>query len=334
MKKILFTILALAPSLTFGTNQIREKIIYNGNTNTLFTLPLSDELKHKALFKSDPVTGKWSTTHFRISTACKRGYVGKWEFTNDTLYLVQLQDGVERKDIPASQLIKDSKYPIKADWFTGELRIGTGRSHSIFYSTEIFIPIENGEISGDTLMVDHLQEITVARESIKSFEHSTQQRDKDQYDYTFSYDTYLFDNELSKLANDEIKKATNFSGSCRVLLRNEKYEIRNKIDLFYLEPTSEPRVYKLKSVYTKIPDPLCFIAFAEDVVLRLKVRPETVWIKHPVENAPRDAENIRFPIQKELVKEATTEAFEMIIKLKIIISNHRIHSIAGSARSG
>ena len=188
MRNILFAILTLAPCLTFGTNQIQEKIIYEGSTNTLFSLPLSDELRQKARQKVDPNTGERSM-RMELSSACWRGYKGTWELTNDTLYLVRLQN-VKREDIPASQLIKDAKYPLKADWFTGELRIGTGKSNMRFSSMEVFLPMTNGALSAEPEHVDRLQEKERFKAELASLKDSPNQIEHDLYEYVYHHNNY------------------------------------------------------------------------------------------------------------------------------------------------
>ncbi len=61
------------------TAQVRERLIYNNEEYSLATEPLSPYLaKHKIEFPS-------------TTTACWRGYCGKWLIENNKLYLIDLK---------------------------------------------------------------------------------------------------------------------------------------------------------------------------------------------------------------------------------------------------
>jgi hypothetical protein len=70
------------------TAQVREKLIYNGDTHWMASEPLSSYLKTKPDIKFVICT-----------TACWRGYFGTWEIIDDELYLVEL-DGKNKGYVP------------------------------------------------------------------------------------------------------------------------------------------------------------------------------------------------------------------------------------------
>jgi hypothetical protein len=79
------------------------------------------------------------------STGCRRRYRGTWEIIDARLYLMHVEGKFER----AGEL------PLLADWFTGVLRVPSGRTllyvHMGFgsvYETELHIRIEQGRVSG------------------------------------------------------------------------------------------------------------------------------------------------------------------------------------------
>jgi len=66
------------------TAQVREKLIYNGDTHWMASEPLSDYLKTRPEIR------------FAIaSTACWRGYFGTWEIIDDQLYVVELKGKIK-----------------------------------------------------------------------------------------------------------------------------------------------------------------------------------------------------------------------------------------------
>lgn len=311
MKNILFAILTLVPCLTFGTNQIKEKIIYNGATNTLFTLPLSDELRAKARQQVDPETGEMLRGVIKASSACWRGYIGTWELQNNTLYLVRLQDGVEREDIPADQLIKDAKYPIKADWFTGELRIATGRSHMKFSSTEVFLPLTKGVLSGKPEHIDRLQEQEIFKDELAFLKDSPNQLERDLYEYVFHYNTHdCLDKkidaffEICTRGMSEVRYP-----NCDVFNRAE--EPANYIRSYVrFRPTAEPRVYQAESIHRKLygSDKIHFVAFLNGRVLSISGQPSKTRIK------PRNP------------KQAKRECFDAIVNFRDMLGGDTVIS--------
>ena len=185
MKKTLLTIIVLVPCLTFGTSQFPEKIIYNGTTNTLYSYPIDKDLvrgiNDRTIVDQDGVTRTMTTS----STACHRGYIGTWEIRDKSLCLIRLQNAMEH-DIPANKLISNASYPIKADWFSGELRIGSGDRAMNISSTEIFLTLTNGVISAEAEIIDRRAEEEAFKKELTAMKDSTNQLERDLYEYNLS----------------------------------------------------------------------------------------------------------------------------------------------------
>lgn len=126
------------------TAQFSEKILYQGKEIYLLTLPLDDYftlLGAKPQFKPD-------------STALIRGYLGSWKIEDGILWLValdaKLKDG---SDCHLSTLFPTSCGPVRADWFSGMLRIPQGKLleyvHSGFkniYEHDLLIEIDKSSV--------------------------------------------------------------------------------------------------------------------------------------------------------------------------------------------
>ena len=107
------------------TAQTPERIIIDGRPHALYAKPLYRLLASRRMDLIDDSSG--------FSTACHRRYVGTWEIRNGTLYLVHLNMVVPDEE-PLTPLIRQrlfravpcTGFPIKADWFNGQLRIPIG----------------------------------------------------------------------------------------------------------------------------------------------------------------------------------------------------------------
>jgi hypothetical protein len=121
------------------TAQFHEKLILEGEvTGMAFCPPLP--FGHPRLLEV-PHDQATQRSPFVFSTACWRHYIGTWELRDGRFYLVAV-DGIYSLD---------SAEPLFADWFTGVLRIPSGKQlhyvHMGFgsiYEFETHIKIENG----------------------------------------------------------------------------------------------------------------------------------------------------------------------------------------------
>jgi hypothetical protein len=120
------------------TAQVHENLIYNGRkTSMAFCPPLPEN--HPRVV---PDAGTDGSGMF-LTTACWRGYIGTWEIKRGKFYLVSLEGGY--KVIGGE--------PIFAEWFTGVIRVPTGRIlqyvHMGFgsvYEKEVHIKIKKGVV--------------------------------------------------------------------------------------------------------------------------------------------------------------------------------------------
>lgn len=130
------------------TAQIPEKIVYEGTEGFLFTNPL------ETYFTQDNPRPEFAAPH----TACWRGYIGSWEIREDTLYLTDLKAWLrdsEGKAAPAEfeRIFPGKTKPMKADWFTGTLRIPRGKpiryvhmGYQTVYEYDVFLRVDAGKV--------------------------------------------------------------------------------------------------------------------------------------------------------------------------------------------
>ena len=136
-------------SQAMATQQALEYIMYKGEKRTLQNTPL------ESYFTKDKPRPKnlFSIT----STALWRGYIGTWEINDGWLNLKELQtfSGDGEVIIPAHKVFQGRDYPVKAEWYTGMLRIpgsDDAGMHSVF-SNGHYVVVTNGEVVSE-LIVD------------------------------------------------------------------------------------------------------------------------------------------------------------------------------------
>lgn len=159
MRKLLIALVVLSflPAVAYATAQVPDIITYEGKKRPLMTNPLETFFKEgeRPKFRTSPastVTSNW------------RGYVASWEVRDDTLYLVGLDSWVckdlhpencERADLKKlfGEKFRDGK--VKADWFTGDLRMSDGEllqyvhaGYASVYERDIILTVSAGKITG------------------------------------------------------------------------------------------------------------------------------------------------------------------------------------------
>ena len=159
MRKLLIAlvVLALLPAAAYATAQIPDIITYEGKKRPLMTNPLESFFKEgeRPKFHTKPgvrVTSNW------------RGYVAFWEVEGDALYLVGLDSWVcedlrpencKRADLKElfGEKFRDGK--VKADWFTGDLRMSDGEllqyvhmGYGSVFERDIILGVADGKITG------------------------------------------------------------------------------------------------------------------------------------------------------------------------------------------
>ncbi|MBC3881571.1 hypothetical protein H8K35_08270 [Undibacterium sp. LX40W] len=124
------------------TAQFAEELHYNGIEMRLFSLPL----------ESSPHYQEYAPKIQCNCTALWRGYIGKWEIVDHSLYLIGIKgETVEGLNIQLSDIFPGCCDRIFAEWYTGKLRVPRGDCmdyvHMGFFSTyeeDLLIFVENG----------------------------------------------------------------------------------------------------------------------------------------------------------------------------------------------
>ena len=138
-------------------------LIYKGKTYDLFANPLEafypDENKRPLFFVKPNVmtTGNW------------RGYVATWTIENNFLYLVKIDawtcnrslEHCRKVELPKLFGRKYRNGKVRADWFSGELRIPEGKmlqyvhmGYGSIYEREITLTVDSGKVVKES-MVDN-----------------------------------------------------------------------------------------------------------------------------------------------------------------------------------
>ena len=138
----------LLASPAWPTAQIPERIVYEGTEEFLFTEPLDK------YFTRDNPRPEFVAPH----TACWRGYVGTWEIKDNTLYFLDIKAWMRNEEGKAApvgfeKVFPGKTKPLKAEWFTGTLRIPQGEpiryvhmGYRTVYEQDVFLRVEAGKV--------------------------------------------------------------------------------------------------------------------------------------------------------------------------------------------
>jgi len=132
---------------------------------------LPDRIMNEGLWMdlySNPLEQYWTKLGFRRPAFrylpnCKRGYVANWELTDRQLFLCDIKGNYERHTLFSGNKIaryslrslfpKSSSNPVKAFWFSGKLRIPTGKmtlygenDYDSRFESELIVTINAGDI--------------------------------------------------------------------------------------------------------------------------------------------------------------------------------------------
>jgi hypothetical protein len=127
------------------TAQFGDHLQYDNQLYAINTEPLNIYL-----MQFDPYPFKSS------STACWRGYIAKWEISNNILFLKSLNGTIsDYKEVDMSYLFKDQKQ-VFARWFTGTIRIPLGQQLAYIHSgyDSIYEGTKNLEFKDGCLISD------------------------------------------------------------------------------------------------------------------------------------------------------------------------------------
>ena len=134
------------------TAQMREVIIYNGEECSMATCP---GLPHENARVTELDESEMMLAGFLGSTACWRKYVGTWEIIDDVLYLIYVEGRYKLTE----------GAPLKADWFSGVIRIPRGKilkyihiGFASIYEEEILLQLESGIVCGVEIIDNRLKE--------------------------------------------------------------------------------------------------------------------------------------------------------------------------------
>ncbi len=157
-------LLAISSGICWATTQVPDIVKLSGKYEKMRSWPLES-------YYSSP---KQKPAIFRAKhTACWRGYVATWNIKNGYLYLMSLRTSTisgKGEKIELSKVEPKWESPVKAEWFTGIIKIPKGRGlHGG----------RNESLYGQTLLLD-IRKGKVVREGTiiwQEYEQNTEQAD-------------------------------------------------------------------------------------------------------------------------------------------------------------
>ena len=98
----------------------------------------------------------------RPTTACWRGYYGRWEIRDNKLFLVDLEAYLPGFTVVGIDYVFSKPGPIFADWFSRDIRIPMGElleyvhmGYSSTYEKDMFLEFQNGVLINRTVVDNH-----------------------------------------------------------------------------------------------------------------------------------------------------------------------------------
>lgn len=164
INKVLLILLALLsmPISSMATPQVPDKLIYKGKMWSLFANPLESFYKggkSRPKFQIEPRAG-WSNNH--------RGYIATWEVKDSYLYLIEIDSWICEPPFSGNCMKVDlkelfgEKYQngrVKADWFSGDLRMPEGKmlqyvhmGYVSLYERDTIVTVKSGEIMDENVI--------------------------------------------------------------------------------------------------------------------------------------------------------------------------------------
>ncbi|WP_133259793.1 hypothetical protein [Pseudochryseolinea flava] len=153
---ILFILLStISVFKTFGTAQVPDRLVYKGDTLSIFANPL------ELLYSDDSQRPKFfGDKEGCNSTACWRGYQAEWVIIDGQLYLTGIfsccfYDDKIKADLTALFGSKFVDGKVKADWVTGNIIAPQGKQlyyvhmgYESLYEKELEFQFRNGGLIG------------------------------------------------------------------------------------------------------------------------------------------------------------------------------------------
>lgn len=122
------------------TAQSSEILLFNNEEVRMATEPLRSYLETRKDVK-----------FVRPTTACWRGYYGKWDIRENKLFLISLEAYLERSKAVGMDYLFPGYETVFAEWFSGEIRIPQGEilenvhmGYSSTYEKDLFLEFESG----------------------------------------------------------------------------------------------------------------------------------------------------------------------------------------------
>lgn len=135
------------------TAQVGDRLVYNGEQMPLFANPL------EAYFKKGHARPKPEGRTVVCSTDNWRGYIAFWLIENDILYLTDIKGSEGESSKAMNKLFPCGASKIKADWFSGSLRVPRGKvlryvhmGYDSAYEQDLIISVVDGEVVGEELI--------------------------------------------------------------------------------------------------------------------------------------------------------------------------------------
>lgn len=132
MRLLLFIVPLLFTPIAYSTEQIGEIYKIDGEEFIIEVMP-EGKSPLESLYTFDEILSKLKLEGW--CSANWRGYQGTWEVINNELYLVSLVKGACSANPPLvdpSSLFETGTYPIKAKWFSEEIKIRLSEDEYIY----------------------------------------------------------------------------------------------------------------------------------------------------------------------------------------------------------
>jgi len=155
---ILISLLTLSCEMVFGTEQAPDRLIYQGDTLSLFANPL-EQLFRNGTPRPDIFKGKEACW----TTGCWRGYQATWTIIEKQLYLTEIasccfsEDGI-KADLKELFGSKYADARVKVDWYTDTVIAPQGKvlyygqlGYSSLHEKELELRFKNGRLTGTTM---------------------------------------------------------------------------------------------------------------------------------------------------------------------------------------
>ena len=164
MKRLLSVacVLILLPAVIHATAQAPDVLLYKGKKYALYANPL------ESFYKNQDDRPKFFVGPNTMSSGNWRGYIATWSIEDGSLYLVGIDSWicgsmVSRNCRKATlKNLFGRKFragKVKADWFTGELRVPDGKmlqyvhmGYGSVYEREIILQVESGRVVGESVI--------------------------------------------------------------------------------------------------------------------------------------------------------------------------------------